>query len=599
MRIIQIAHKFFIETTERFDREEFDSYLQIVRSCDDAAWDDDLKLWEIDRRGIKGLVKSLRVSGFDIKISRDLKTAIEPNRETKFIRRQLNEDLIKLPPKGEFQTIGIKKGLNQNRYLYAYEMGLGKTYIVINVLNHLFHDKSINKVMVVVPGEALYNWRRELMMFGNFVDYDEIQIASATNRKPFTNDCKVVITTYRTLVMLSDDSYKEKHKGKKSTKYRSAQIPFEDWGTDRAIVLDESHFIKNMKSRQSKVINFHKNFFDYRYLMTGTPTPNTVDEYYNQINFMDESIIDKNYYTWIKEIANTGNKYSDYGINFFYPTKVEAFVKSIKPWVGRVFTTDVMDMPDLTIQNIYSHLNEKQLKIYRALTTEVLHTIKEKDGIIRTHEVENEFPFISLALDNPSILRGKFSSEHNTDLHLLLKKWKFKDHSKLPQVDSLVNKYVDDDHKIIMWSGHPVTMDELGEYYKKFNPVIIHGQIEVPKGKDRKQHYDDLLDGFKKDPSSKMLIASYIVLSTAVNITEAPRAIYFDRSYNSVFWQQSIKRNHRIGQEENVIINPVLLEQSLDVRLDKVLNKKVDLNENLLNNDTLPAGEWRKIFEGE
>lgn len=599
MRLIQIAHKFFIEITEQLDRETFEEYLQVVRSSNEAEYDKDLKMWGMDRRGVKSCVASLRNSGFTIKIPREFKTFLEPVRETKFIRRPLDESLLVKPPKGEFQLTGIKKGINQNRYLYAYEMGLGKTYIVINVLNHLFHDEKIDKVLIVVPGEAIYNWRRELMMFSNFVDYDEIQIASVNNRKPFTNEAKVVITTYRTMVMISDDYYKESHKGKKSTKYRSAQIPIEGWGHDKAIVLDESHFIKNWKSRQAKILNFHKESFDYRYLMTGTPTPNAVDEYYNQLNFMDESIIDKSYYSWIGEIASIGNKYSKFAVNFFYPSKVDAFVNKIKPWVGRIFTKDVMDLPPLVIQNIYSSLSGKQLDIYRAVVTEKLNTIKEKHGMIITKEVKNEFPFISLALDNPSILKDKFSPEHNTELHLMLKKWKFKDHCKLPQCDALVEKYLAEGHRIIIWNGHPASGRDLAEYYKKYDPIVVHGEIDVPKGKLRKEHYDDLVDEFKVNENHKIIIASYLVLSTAITITEASRAIYFDRSYSSVYWQQSIKRNHRIGTEETVIANPLILERTLDVRLDKILNKKVDLNVNLLNNDTLPRDEWRKIFEGE
>lgn len=598
LKLIQLTDKFFFKITERLNRELFEDYLEIVRSCDDASYDQSLMMWEIDRRGIKGCVASLRTSGFIVKIPRELKTAIEPKRETKFIRRSLDESLLKLPPKGDFQLTGIKKGINQNRYLYAYEMGLGKTYIVINVLNHLFYDKKIDKVLIVVPGEALYNWRRELMMFSNFVNYDEIEIATAQNRKPFTSNAKVVITTYRSLLMISDDYYKETHKGKKSTKYRSAQIPIELWGDDRAIILDESHNIKNFKSRQAKVLNFHKDQFEYRYLMTGTPTPNGADEYYNQLNFLDESIIDKNYYMWIKEIASVGNRYSDYGINYFYADKVEAFVKTIKPWVGRIFTKDVMKLPDLTIQNIYCHLSHKQLAIYRALVSHILVTIKEKDGIITTKKVKNQFPFISLALDNPSILKDKFSPDHNTELYLMIKKWKFKDHSKLPQCDFLISKYLEERHRIIIWSFHPTTMNELTEYYKKHKPITIHGQIEIPKGIDRKKHYTDLLDEFKVNDDHKILIASSKVLSTAVTITEATRSIYFDRSYSIVEFLQSSKRNHRIGQENAVIANPLVLEDTIDVHLDNMLNKKTLLNNHLLDNETLSKDEWRKIFEG-
>jgi len=599
MQVVQNKNKLYFKITERLDREDFEEFLMTVQSDPSVYYDPDLTMWGAKPRDIRVCIKSLRSSGFSVKISRDLKSVLEPKRETKFTHDTISDTLLKLPPKGDFQLTGIKKGIQQNRYLYAYEMGLGKTYIVINVLNHLFNTGKIDKVLIIVPGEALYNWRRELMTFGTFVNYDEIEIASAKNRKPFTSEAKVVISTYRSFLMISDDYYKETHRGKKSTKYRSAQIPIENWGTEKAIILDESHNIKNFKARQSKVLNLHKSYFNYRYLMTGTPTPNGVDEYYNQLNFLDESIINKNYYSWVGEIASIGNRFGKYNINYFYADKVDKFVNTIKPWVGRIFTKDVMELPPLRIQNIYSHMTKKQLDIYRSVVSEVLVSIKEKEGVITTRRVMNQFPFISLALDNPSILKGKFSSSHNADLFLKLEKWKFKNHSKLPQCDALVDKYLAEGKKIIIWTGHPVTGNELAEYYKKYNPITIHGQIDVPKGVLKKEHYDNLLNEFKSSESSKILVASYLVLSTAVTIIEAPRSIYFDRSYSSVYWQQSTKRSHRIGTKETVIVNPLILERSLDVRLDKALLKKVDLNLNLLNNDTLPKEEWQKIFEGE
>ena len=68
-------------------------------------------------------------------------------------------------------------------------------------------------------------------------------------------DTKIIICTYRTFLMLSDDYYGYANPKKKGMvkKYKKTTIPFNTWGTNRCIILDESHKAKNPKARISTI----------------------------------------------------------------------------------------------------------------------------------------------------------------------------------------------------------------------------------------------------------------------------------------------------------------------------------------------------------
>jgi SNF2 family DNA or RNA helicase len=89
-----------------------------------------------------------------------------------------------------------------------------------------------------------------------------------------------------------------------------------------------------------------------------------------------------------------------------------------------------------------------------------------------------------------------------------------------------------------------------------------------------------------------------MVLSTAINLTECTRVIYFSRNFSYLDWSQSIKRFHRIGSSEPVIINPIISENTLEERVETALRNKKDLDDTIFSKDYLTQEEWKKIFTG-
>jgi len=545
----------------------------------------------------------------DFPMTRAQAKMFEPTPETEKLDLEYNPDFLVGEPLGEYQKQGIISGITNSRFYYAWEMGLGKTYGVIGVLNHLWHYKVGDNVLILAPSESLFNFKVEILTFNTVgLKEEDVQVVMTSDENPFPSEAKILIMTYNTFKIFSHRKYTEKtgktptYKVKRSIRfrYRKPPLEIENWGKERILIADEAHLLKNRSTQWTVVARLHKDFFRFRYMLSGTPYPNGIEELYSQLEILDKGIIGEDYNTWLETVAELGDSWSEYSISGYKPDEIEKFVRRLKPWMSREFAEHNLELPPLHEKKIYFDLSEKQRKLFQELATLTLRMVKEEKGRLTAREVENKFPFLLQAVEDPCRLKGKIDPLLSPKLHKMVEKWKFKDNSRLFSCDALLERYIKEDkHKTILWSGHPETMDRLAEYYKKYNPIVIHGQTVAPKGVDLKLHRHNLLETFKHDPKHKLLIASYVVLNSAVNIVQAPRAIYFDMSDNLVHMLQSLKRNHRKGQTQTCIANRLIGWKTLEMRKDRRLDKKTELNDGLTNLDSIPKEDWVKIFEGE
>ncbi len=589
-------------------------FYEILEECRSAylEWDAEQKAWCGSPSKILALCEQLdkyeRVA-----IDPALETARQLPPETSFSRSIVDDSIFRVPPikgKGQhefYQRDSAFKLARQNRAALFLGMGTGKTFINISALNYYIANKKIEKVLVICPTETLYNWREEIKMFGNqhYTD-DNFYIANVDNRDPFSSSAKFIIMTYRTFLMLSDEAYK-KETGKKSSKYRNFPIDLSHWGTTetRCMILDESHCIKNPSARQSKLIMMAKDLFYYRYILTGTPTPNEFGEIYNQIKFLDASFVPDTHIDFLREVAVLGTRFSPVAVRFYKPMVVAKYEQKFQPLIVRIRAEDAVELPELILQRTYCGLEGIHKEIYQAFTSMVLNAIVLKEGELVPSKVKNSFAYISQALDNPELLKGKLSNvnpdgsvnEVSAKLNKLVDSFAFKHHGKLPYAEALLEKAIDEEgRKVILFDFHPKTINSLAEHFEKYQPLVLHGQLDVQNQVEERER---IIQTFKKNPDRKLLIASSMVLKVGVNLPEATRVIYFSRTYSYLDFSQSIKRAHRIGQTDTVVAYPFIFTNSLDMIQDQMLQDKDELDKNIFSKKSLTDSQWKALFRGQ
>ena len=545
--------------------------------------------------------------------------AASPEKDAEFKRYRacIDLNLVKGDFRGDYQRRAVLKGITQNRLALFHEMGLGKSFEIQTILNHLMSWGRIEKYVIVSPPEGIINIARECIKFSSFgLDWDDIYIVDTENRNPFTEDVsdkRVIIMTYRNLIMLHDDFYKKAQGKKASSRVMKNYIPWEKLGTKLAMILDESPAIKNHTGKTYHIVDKSKKFFEFRYILTGTPAPKYSEDLWTQFRFLQQSCVPSEFLTFLRMIANIGNRYSETAVNYYYEDKVQNFLDGVSYLVDReTVESSGVKLPELLIKPVYCKMPPLQQTLYQNIVTKVVSVIKESQGKITKRALQNKYSYLALALHDPTVIKEGNLDEEFTSAELLKKKkkWRITENGKFEVAKSIIEKNVAEGKKTILWSGHPAIIDALAIEFEKYHPFRLHAGVVVNKGESVAQRNDTIVESFKQSKDSWLLIANYLCLKTSVNIVEAPRQIYWDRVWDAEVFAQSLKRSHRIGQTEKVVVNPLIFINSLEEEQDSELNRRLDFNSKVWMEKVAPEDkqeldaplsleECRKILVGK
>lgn len=601
----------YIEDDEEFyvsfGGQHFNHLYSFVKS-EGFKFNPKIKTWKSDdRQTIKSLLEycdSLNETP-NISFEKSILDEVDSKRESELVyfRKPFDRALIAVEPlKGKhpyenYQIDEIKKGISKNRHAYFLPMGFGKTLIMTAVISHFLRNGQIEKALIVCPTNALINIKRELVKFSSIIKEHDILIVTNDNKEEAFGSHIINIMAYHTFIGISDMAYKEKNKGILK-KYVKPPLDLSSWSNDICLFCDESHYIKSHSSLRSRVLLMHRSFFKFRYILTGTPITKYFNDIYTQIKLLDESLVPKDYFKFLKDIASIGNRFSPYAINFIKKDRQEVYENIFSHLVSKYNADDVLDLPELIINKDYIELPKLQKEIYRAFIEYSLSKIIEENGYLVPKKLKSTFQFVSLALDNPKLLlKHEFSSDF---LNAKIKSFRsIKQHGKFEACKELIDEWVSEGKKITIFDAHPSVLDELAEQFKKYNPIVIHGQIEIPKNKTTSQYREELLDNFKEKSNCNLLLAQQSMFSVAINLQCCSRVLYFSRTYSLVDWVQSLKRFHRPLQKEKVIVHVLIFEETLDERLDSILEGKKQENDELFMKDTVSKEEIKDFFSGK
>ena len=99
---------------------------------------------------------------------------------------------------------------------------------------------------------------------------------------------------------------------------------------------------------------------------------------------------------------------------------------------------------------------------------------------------------------------------------------------------------------------------------------------------------DGVIDQFRSDPHSHVLLMSYGAGSVGLNLQFASYVFLFDRWWNPAVEDQAINRAHRIGAAGPVTVTRFLAVGTIEERIDRVLAEKRELFNAVFNDDEAP-----------
>ena len=413
----------------------------------------------------------------------------------------------------EYQKVGADFLCKNPAAFLADEQGLGKTLQVIAACDAL----EIKRVVVVCPAIAKINWRREFEKWG--VVEREVKV--------FSYD-KVV----------------------QSKETRNEIARFEP----EVMVLDEAHYLKNRTAKRTKYLYGQHcrgdglvRFADRVWLLSGTPIPNNVSDFWTHLKAIWQyplNFIEFTTYfckTWngqfgLQVLGNKAERMAEFKTvlkAMMLRRKSEVVLKDLPPVWWQDTPVEVDNWNDM------KHIDDPREK--EAVEAILMNSLTNQD---LSSEIASVAPHIASLRRLTGVAKAA------------------------PIAAQIAGELADDAYnKIVIFAYHTDAIQTLYDRLKEFNPVVVAGGMGTAERQAS-------IDTFQNDPNVRVFIGQITACSTAITLTAANQVAFVEMDWVPATNAQAAKRCHRIGQAKPVIVRTFGLVNSVDEIVSKTLAKK-------------------------
>lgn len=510
-------------------------------------------------------------------------------------------------PFENFQDEDIRAALGQNRYLFNWEMGCGKSFATSIIYEYKKDKANCQKMFLFTTRIGTYNLKNELSKFCKSLNKEDIEVFNSSKsfkkygRNIFDNEeinnKKVLVFSYDSWKLVAS-SYGDKKRG------RNSNVPIMNFFGDSEplLCLDECHQLSNPKSGRSKSIFKYLKYFKYRYLFSATPADKN-EKIYSFAMVLDPKLVFYlKYDEWLQKYNDIGTWFSKYAINKkgWHQEELDALNRELNRYSVKRKAKEVLDLPECIFMDPFLiSMSDKQKDLYKEVTNDIVNNIIQKRPDMSSSSVDivkEAFSAVMSLVENPIVLGSGTNSNVSEKLKEKCKKYNFQsDYAKLDVVDAILEDEVGDkENRGILWYIHPLTKDALLERYKDYDPIVITADMGEEERFEK-------VEEFKKNDNHKILIASEYILATSVTLIECTFAIYLETAFSYETYLQSTGRIYRIGQKQQVRIYHIYYENTVDTFHISAIQNKQDLVDSLFTKKKplFSLQQIKNIFQGQ
>jgi len=289
------------------------------------------------------------------------------------------------------------------------------------------------------------------------------------------------------------------------------------------VVLDESQRIKNRGSTTSEVVRGLSRRRGWA--LTGTPVENSADDLVGIFEFLAPGFLSPE-------------------------MKPRKMGRTITDYVLRRTKEQVLsELPPKMFRDADIELTPEQRETYR---------LAEEEGIVRLTEM-GEAATIRHVFE--LVLRLKQICNFDTATAAS---------AKLERLEADLEEIAGSGRKAIVFSQWVSAIERLSKALRRFGPLEYHGKIPASRR-------DAVVNRFREDSSAHVILMSYGAGAVGLNLQFANYVFLFDRWWNPAVEDQAINRAHRIGCNGPVTVTRFLARDTIEERIDRVLQEKREL----------------------
>jgi len=475
---------------------------------------------------------SLKSGHFNKAMSQDFAVFVRDN-----VRRQLKDHQFK----AALHLLSVQNGANFS------VPGSGKTTVVLAVFHRLRCLGEVDSLLVVGPPSCFWPWRNEYeQVLGTKPKYEVLAGGDVDERRSKYHIMRetasdLYLTTFQTL----------QHDSEQVQQMLRCQ------GVRFYLVIDEAHYIKQIDGVWASTVLHVAPYVARRCILTGTPFPKSYLDAFNLFDFLwpHHSPLPEQRRHRIQLLMEQ-KRYAD-------------IANELDSAIGPLFYRVRKD--DLGLAAQYSHVVPVPMNKYeRFLYDSVLDRIRDLaksdyfrniDLLLRLRRgrmmrLRQCVSYIRL-LRTASIEYAEDILPDDPSLADIIKHYDtLEKPGKLETLISLVGNLRDQGRKVVIWSTFVETLKLIQATMRKcgHRAHLIYGATPTEKESiDQELTRERMISEFvDKNSGIDILVANPAACAESISLHKTcSNAIYYDLSYNSAQYIQSMDRIHRVGGSED------------------------------------------------
>ncbi len=412
------------------------------------------------------------------------------------------------------------------------DMGLGKTVTTLTAVKELKYNRfQVRKVLVIAPKKvAEGTWSREKDKWDHtkMLRISQVLGSRVKRIRALNTPADIYITNRENVVWLVDY-------------YRN------DWPFDM-VVVDESSSFKSHKAKRFKALAGLGNHIARMVELTGTPSPNGLEDLWAQVYLLDEGERLGKRYTYFRERYFQPDKRGADGMVYSYEAKPgteQAILEKISDICISMKAEDYLQLPDITYHEIPVELDAKSMKAYHDMEWKMVLQLPEDEEISVASAAALSNKLLQLA-------NGALYDEDRQvhEIH------ECKIEAFIELIESLQGK------PVLVFYNYQHDRDRILKALSSSGCRIR----ELKKPVDEEDWNNRKIDVLLTHPASS---------AYGLNLQQGGNhVIWFGLTWNYELYTQANKRLHRQGQQEKVIIHHLICSGTRDEDVMQALGKK-------------------------
>lgn len=451
------------------------------------------------------------------------------------------------------QIEAIRRGREGSLALF-HEPGCGKTFSALQLIrHHKLYSMGGFKALVVCPLSIIESaWIEDCRKFTPELKAVSLHCKPAERLERLNGDADIHVINFEGFRGLYDALVGQRY---------------------HVLVVDESSKMKNPQSETAKALLTFAGIkagrtkykgdwtVPHRYVLSGTPAPNSLEEYWTQITFIAPGqAFPSSFYAFRGKFFEVGTGYAPGGRRFktwqFREYMRQEFMDTMKPHAHIVRKADAVDLPEQIHEIRTVYLDHKEQVAYDAMkesmrieyADQTAIALNAIGAIMKLRQITSGFAYCMDGVGQTGTI--KIGKSKLAELKELL--------------DELGNK------QVIVWVNF---REEVEQLTAELNCPALWSETQ-----DRNQIIADFQAG-----KHQYLVANALTGGHGLTLVNCHYEVYYSLNYSYELWKQSMDRIHRIGQTEPCTYFYLIAADTIDKVIYDVLHGKRDLSDAVLD----------------